>query len=254
MPRSDISVPGVFDHHHPRACTCTSMMLAPTSTAGPPRTARRCTRRCTASTSCPHRATSTPLCPSLAAGGSSTRRRCPATLLSRLSVLLAAILPLACRSAALLPLIFLLGISSPPAVCLLSACSTTHRMSWLASLQAQATQALNTVKADLAEFGQSLREDTEEVVRAGCLPSTTSATRGLGAALCCVAHLTAEGFGRGLSVGCGRWQVETVKREAPRVSDKVVNEHVPVLQKKVRSLHHWPRAGPSSREHQQTHV
>jgi hypothetical protein len=69
-----------------------------------------------------------------------------------------------------------------------------------------------------------------------------------------LAHRTAEGFGRGLSVGCGRWQVETVKREAPRVSDKVVNEHVPVLQKKVRSLHHWPRAGPSSREHQQTHV
>jgi hypothetical protein len=39
-------------------------------------------------------------------------------------------------------------------------------MSWLANLQAQATQALNTVKSDLQEFGQSLREDTEEVVRA----------------------------------------------------------------------------------------
>lgn len=39
-------------------------------------------------------------------------------------------------------------------------------MSWLATLQAQATQALNTVKSDLKEFGQSLREDTEEVVRA----------------------------------------------------------------------------------------
>jgi len=33
----------------------------------------------------------------------------------------------------------------------------------------------------------------------------------------------------------GDWQVETVKREAPHLPDKVVNEHVPELQKKVLS-------------------
>ena len=47
-------------------------------------------------------------------------------------------------------------------------------MSWFSNLQKQAQDALKTVQDDLAEFGKSIKEDTDEVVRADALREVCS--------------------------------------------------------------------------------